>query len=162
MKNSYLMENAVLKAVIGPVDLNTAAVTGNRVSMKGVDKCSFIIHMGASSSATAVRFTLRQHNAASSGTSKDLSVANKYYHKVGAATAFTQVEPAVAAAAYDLLSLVGDNAAILVFEVRSEDLDTNNGFAWVSVDSDDSGAAKLCSVIAQVETMNNPGYSAVV
>lgn len=145
---AFLLEKQVPKTVVGPVNLNTAAVTGARVSMKGRSRVSFICVVGTSSSATAVKFTLRQHNAASSGTSKDLSVANPYFHKVNNATVFTKVEPTVAAAAYDLLALVGDYAAIVVFEVLAEDLDVENGFAWVSVDTDDSGADKLGTVLA--------------
>lgn len=145
---NFLMAKHVPKVVVAPVDLNTAAVTGQRVSMKNRDRVTFILIMAAATSATAVGLTLRQHNAASAGTSKDLSVANAYYHKIGAATIFTKVEPSSAAAAYDLLSLVGDAVSIVVFEVLAEDLDVANDFAWVSADTPDSGAARLGTVIA--------------
>ena len=144
---AFLMEKANLKQVVLPVDLNTAAVTGARVSIKGCKRIAFVVSMGDSVGATT-QFTLRQHNAAAAGTSKDLSVANLYYKKAGTATKFTKVEPSVAAAMYDLSADFAAEEGIAVFEVLEEDLDVNNGFAWVSMDIADSGAAKLASVLA--------------
>ena len=144
----FLMEGSLAKQVAGPVDLNTAAVTGSRVSMKNAKRCAFIVSVGAGTTTSAHTFTLRQHDAATAGNSKDLSVANPYYHKIGAATVFTKVEPGSAAAAYDLHSILADSASIVVFEVLAEDLDRTNGYAWVSVDIADSGGAQLGSVVA--------------
>jgi len=144
---AFLMEKANLKIVAGPVDLNTAAVTGARVSMKDCKRVAFVVQMGDSVGA-AVDLTLRQHDAASAGTSKDLSVANLYYTKAGTATKFTKVAPSVAAAAYNLAADFAAQEGIAVLEVLAEDLDTNNGFAWVSMDIADSGAAKLGTVLA--------------
>lgn len=158
----YFAEKLVPKSVIDPVDLNTAAVTGNRVLIGDAKRVTFVIVMGTSTSATAVQFTTRQHNAASSGTSKDLVEANPYYHKVGAATAYTKVTPASAAALKDLLATVGDNKAVVVLEVLAEDLDVEGGFNYVSIDSADSGAAKLCSVMAYVDSDYKPAYLNVV
>lgn len=145
---AFLMEIANAKVTVDPVDFNTAAVTGVRVPVKGYDRVTFIAVVNSATSATARTFTLRQHNAASSGTSKDLSVSNPYYHKVAAATSFTKVVPSSATAAYDLLALIGDDKAIVVFEVLAEDLDVTNDFNYVSVDTADSGAASIGCIIA--------------
>ncbi len=159
---AYLMEKANIKSVGGPVDLNTAAVTGDRVSMKGLTRVTFVVNMGDSTAATLVAFTLRQHNAASAGTSKDLSVLNPYFVKAGAATSFTKVEPTVAAALHTLTTTFADEPGIVVFEVLAEDLDVNNGYAWVSLDIGDAGAAKIGSVLAICHGAVNPSYSAVI
>lgn len=162
MKNAFLLEQLVAKQIVGPVDLNTAAVTGNRVSMKNARRCTFIVAIGASSSSTAHLFTLRQHDAASSGNSKDLAVINPYYTEIGAATSFSKVIPGSATAAYDLHSVLADAKAVLVFEVLAEDLDITNGYAWVSMDTADTGAAQLGSVVALVEESYEPAYGTVV
>ena len=141
------MEYQNLKIVAGPVDLNTAAVTGARVSMKGCKRIAFVVAMGDSTSAVA-SFSLKQHNAASSGTTKALSVANPYFVKAAAATVFTKVTPGSATDAYDLSTTFADEPGMVVFEVLAEDLDVTNDFAWVSVDIADSTAAKLGSVVA--------------
>lgn len=144
---AFLMEKANMKQVVLPVDLNTAAVTGARVSMKGCKRVAFLVDMGDSTGAT-VQCTLRQHDAATAGNSKDLSVANPYYKKAGTATKFTKVEPTAAAAMFDISADFAAQEGLAVFEVLEEDLDVNNGFAWVSMDIADSGAAKLASVLA--------------
>lgn len=156
----FLMEKAILKTVAAPVDLNTAAVTGLRVDMRNLKRVAFMVILAAGTSTTTHGFTLKQHTVASSGTPADLSVMNPYYHKIGAATSFTKVDPTVAAAAYDVHALVADSVAILVFEVLAEQL--TDGYRWVSLDIADAGGSQLGTVIALGETENNPGYSAVV
>lgn len=156
----FLAEDKVFKTVVGPVDLNTAAVTGARVAMGKAHKVSFICVLAAGTSTTTHGFTLRQHTAASSGSSADLSVDNPYFHKIGAATVFTKVAPSSAAAAYDLHSLLADSASIVVFEVLSEQL--TDGYAWVSLDTADSGGAQLATVIAVVDTEFKPAYELAV
>lgn len=158
----FLMEKAVVKSAAGPVDLNTAAVTGGRVNMKNAKRISFIVQLAAGSSTTTHAFTLRQHDAASSGNSKDLSVMNPYYHKIGAATVFTKVQPSVAAAAYDLHTALADSVAIVVFEVLAEDLDIANGYAWASMDIADSGGAQIGAVLAVVDHSFLPAYDKAV
>lgn len=154
----FLAEYVGLKAE-APVDMNTAAITGARTKIAKGDRLAFVVNMGGSTAAL-VQMTLRQHNAASSGTSKDLSVANPYYKKVGAATSFTKVEPTSAAALYDLSSDFAGAAGMVVLEVLAEDLDINNGYAWVSLDMADSTAAKLVSVVHVLgKVKEKPAYS---
>lgn len=146
MENAFLMEKCQIKSGVAVgTDMNTAAITGARVALKKFDRVAIVIEMGASTGAT-VQFTLRQHNAATSGTSKNLVIDNKYFKKVGAADIFTQVEPTSAAALYDLSTDYAGAAGIVVFEVLSEQLDVDGGFAFVSVDCADSAAAKLISI----------------
>ncbi len=146
MKNQYFAEGHQIKAGVAVgTDMNAAAITGARVALKKFDRVAIVIEMGASTGAVA-SFTLRQHNAASSGTSKDIVVANPYYKKVGAADVFTKVEPTVAAAAYDLSADFAGAAGLVIFEVLGEDLDVDGGFAFASVDVADSTAAKLIAI----------------
>lgn len=156
----FLAEDKALKAVVGPVDLNTAAVTGARVNIKNAKRVTFVCVLAAGTSTTTHGFTLRQHTAASSGSSADLSVDNPYYHKVGAATVFTKVTPSSAAAAYDLHALLADSASIVVFEVLAEQL--TEGYGWVSVDTADSGGAQLGTILALVDTEFKPAYALAV
>jgi hypothetical protein len=152
----FLLEDKGIKQAFLPVDLNTAAVVGERV--KAEDRVAIVLAMGDSVGAT-VQITLKQHNAASGGTSKALSIANKYYVKAGTAKAFTKVEPEVAADAYDLSATFAAQEGIVVLEVLPEDLDVNNGFSHVSVEIADSGAAKLASGLYIVESKFKPAHS---
>ena len=154
------MEKAIVKSVAGPVDLNTAAITGGRVAMKNMKRVAFVINLGAGTTTAAHLFTLKQHTAASGGSSADLEVANPYFHKIGAATSFSKVEPTVAAAAYDLHALLGDNASMVVLEVLAEQL--ADGYTHASLDLADAGGAQLVSVIALGDSEFKPAYSQVV
>jgi hypothetical protein len=156
--NKNLMEKVNIKPVSVPVDMNTAAITGDRVKLSSGNRCAIHIHMGDSTSAV-VTFDLKQHNAATAGTSKALSVANPYYHKKAALTVFTKVTPASAASQYDLATIFANDEGIVVFEVLAEDLDNDNGYYWMSLDVTDSTAAKLISAVYIIhECYNSPPY----
>lgn len=141
--NNFLMEALNIKPAGVPSDMDTA-ITGARIKLDKGARLAIVCHMG-DSTAAVVTFTLRQHNAATSGTSKDLSVANPYYHKAAALTVFTKVEPTSAAAAYDLAATFASAEGLVVFEVLADQLDINNGFYWASIDAADSTAAKILS-----------------
>jgi len=159
MKNAFLLEQANAKQIFAPVDLNTAAVTGARISMAKGDRVAVVLSLGDSTAAT-LEVTFKQHNAASAGTTKALEIMNKYYHKAGAATSFTEVAPTVVDDVFDLSSVFAGEEGILVFEVRAEDLDVNNGYAWMSINIADSAAAKIGAGLYIIHDANSlPAYS---
>lgn len=142
--DNFLAEGAVIKTGILPQS-NLGALTGERIIMSKAARLAIVIHLGATSGAT-VDITLQQHNAPSAGTSKALSVANPYYHKISANTSFTKVEPTVAASNYVLTGIFGGTSGIVVFEVLGQDLDVNGGFNYVSVNLAAATVAKIVSV----------------
>jgi hypothetical protein len=157
---AFLMEKMNMKSV-GLGDGH--ALTGDRISMKDAKRVSFGILVGTGNTETAFAVTLRQHDAASAGVSKDLSVANKYFTKINLATAFTAVEPTVAAAAYDLHADFGDNVGMVVFEVLAEDLDHVNGFGWVSADISGAGVTtRTVGVCGIIDDNHKPSYGNVI
>lgn len=158
MNYEFLFESKVIKAH-DPVDLNTAAITGNRIKADGCERIIVLCQMGTSTAAT-VQLTLKQHNAASAGTSKVLAVSNAYYTKAAAATVFTKTELASAQSLFDVSSIFAADAGYLVIEVLPEDLDVNNGFAWFSVDIADSTAAKIAATsYIKYDCDQKPAYS---
>lgn len=152
------LEECVTKAVSVPVDLNTAALTGARIKLDVGQKLVIHCHFG-DSLAAVVTAALKQHNAASAGTSKALESRLPYFKKVAAATSFTKVEQSVPASSFDLAADLAGDEGIVVFEVLPEELDIANGFAWASIDFADSTAAKLFSGIYIVENCKyEPAY----
>ncbi len=145
----FLLEGANLKNVVVPIDLNAGANAGARVALAEGQRCAFLVLLGASSGAT-VTFTVQQHDAATSGTSKALAIGNPYFHKNADATVFTKVVPVAATDAYDLGTIFTSKAGVAVFEVLTEDLDVTNGFAWVSLSMADAAAAKPGAIVALV------------
>lgn len=141
---TFLLEKMNVKKFADPVDGSTANVVGGRVDMSKQTRVCFLLLVGAG--AGTVVLNLKQHNAASAGTTKALSVANLYYHKVAAATSFTKVEPTVASDIVDVSAAFAANSGLLAVEVLQEDLDVNGGFTHFSVELVDTGAvAKLVS-----------------
>lgn len=157
MKNAYLAEAKGMKQAFAPADLNGGATTGARIGLKNGSRVAVVVDMGSSTGAS-VNFTLRQHDAASSGNSKDLEVANPYYHKVDGDTKFTKIEPSTESASYDLSSLFAADGGLVVFEVVEDQLDTDNGFAWFSLDVGDPGAAKVFAAAYVMEADKEPAY----
>lgn len=162
MDNHFLLEEYNAKQAFLPVDLNTAAVSGARISLAKHLRVAVVLNLGTSTAAL-LQVTLKQHNAASAGTTKDLVVANPYFYKAGAATTFTKVEPSSAVALYDLSSVFAADSGLLVFEVLAEDLDVQGGFSFFSVEVADSTAAKLGSgVYIARDSRFEPGYAGAI
>lgn len=157
---AFKMEKSIVKTVAGPVDLDAAAITGGRVDIRNLKRLTFFVILGAGTTTAAHLFTLKQHDAASAGNSFDLSVDNPYFHKIGAATVFTKVQPTSEAAAYDLHALLANSASIVVFEVLPEQL--RSDCRWVSLNIADTGGVQLGAVLAVGDSEFKPAYEQVI
>lgn len=158
MKECFLAEKALPKVIIGNVDLNTAANTGLRIDIKQFERVSFIITLAAGTTTTTHSIALKQHTVATSGTPLALAVSNPYFHKIGAALKFTKVDVTTDTDTYDLHTLLGDSASIVIFEVLPEQL--TQGYRWVSLDIADAGGSQLGSVLAIGHNCKmNPAYA---
>lgn len=152
------MEKHNLKPVAVPTDI-IGGLTGARIGMAKGDRVAFVCQMGDSTGAT-VQLSLQQHDAASAGNSKALSIDNPYYHKVAAATVFTKVVPGAAASTFDVSALFANDEGLVVFEVLGEQLDVDGGYAWVSLNAAAAGVAKiLAAVYVQSDCRQLPAYS---
>jgi hypothetical protein len=154
---ALLIEKVSKKQIAAPADLNGAAVTGARISLGEADRLAVVLSFGDSSSAVT-DVTFQQHNAASGGTSKALTIGSPYFHKVAAATAFTKVE--LGSKASNIVpTVLADDEGILVFEVKAEELDVDGGFSYVSVNVADSTAAKVMSGLYVIhDVRKQPAY----
>lgn len=135
-----------------PVDLSSAAVTGKRVSLKFSAGVTIVVFKGAGTAGDDPTVTLRQHTAATGGTSANLPVIDHYYLKDAATLAgsetWTKVTQAAAATIADpgAAGTSAEHQQILVIEVRSEQL--GDGYDYVSLDVADVGAnAQLGGVL---------------
>jgi hypothetical protein len=154
---AFLAEKKGLKQVV-LASVTGTPVVGARVPMKDLKRVAFVVQVAAAASAV-LSATLQQHNAASAGTSKDLSVANNYYHKVDAATSFTKVVPVAAAATYNLFTIADVDVATFVFEVLQEDLDVNGNFNFVSLNVTGDATARVVGVLAVGDAEYCPAYA---
>lgn len=125
-----------------------------RISMKELHKLAVII--SCASLAQDVVVKLRQHDAASGGNSKDLISKNPSFVKADADTVMTKKDASeIADITFDELNSVN---GIGVAEILSEDLDVNNGFAYVSVQLTTSGARVGSATYHSVMPRLKPAY----
>lgn len=146
---------------IAPADID-GGITGARVGMANATRITALVLLAGGTSVTGNTVALLQHDAATSGNSKAVEVTNTYYHKINTATEFTAVPVTVAEDTFDVHSLVGDNVAVLAFEVLAEDLDRDNNFDWFSVDLGDPGVARIGGVVYLVDGAYKPAYAETV
>lgn len=142
-REQFLAEQCGLKQVI-PYDMDTVTAHA-RIGLAKGDRLAIICSFG-DSTAAVVDLTLNQHTLVSGGTSKVLATQNPYFKKAGAATAFTKVQPSEDTSNYVLSTDLAAQEGVVVFEVLGEDLDNENGYAFVSLSAADSTAAKILAV----------------
>ena len=135
-----------------------AGVESARLSLKQANSATIVVSMGVGV-GTTLDVTLRQHDAAAAGNSKDLVSNVPYYYKAAADTEFTRVDGSTA----NLLPTALDTAAgILVIEINSDDLDVNADFSHISLVVAAPGAARIMSVEYMVGTKKRPAYEQVL
>lgn len=130
MANHNLTSAAVFKQLLAPVVLTGSGSfveTTNRVDVRGGEFVTVIVDLGAIQATTTVDVKLVQSDAATSGNTKDLGTV-----------AFTQIATAGAAKLY-------------AFEVSTRQLDSANGYFWLSaqhkVTSTNTCAAAITALV---------------
>ena len=159
MLNALLMEKVNIKPLAVPSSVNGAAITGARVKLDSGERVAIVITMGASTSAV-VEFALKQHTAASGGSSKELSVDNPYFYQKNTDTSFTKVDiGGSAASTYTLTTHFTNYKGVVILEVLADQLDIKNGYYWVSCDIADTTAAKVIGGLYLIhENKKLPAY----
>lgn len=160
--NSLFLQNHSIKQLGVPYDANTP-VAATRVDMRKCKQVAFVVAM-SDSVAAVVAFALKQHNAASGGTTKALPTRKPYFYKAGTdlAKAFTKVDQGdTENDTFDLSAQFAGEEGVAVFHIHEEDLDTNGNFTHASIEPADTTAAKTLSILAIIEGNNLPAYSEV-
>lgn len=154
----FLETHNIIPAII-PVDLQTGANSGDRVSMENYERCVFVLLTAIGTAGDDPVISAQQHTAASGGTPANLNFT-RIRHKVGATAVgavgdFTLVEQA-AAASYDTDGIDGaENEALICIEVKASDL--TDGYKFISFNvADVGGNAQLG---AALYIMCNPAYA---
>ena len=156
MEGNFLEKCAVKSEV--PADINGSGLTGARVDMSKTYKLA--IKVNYASAAAGADITLLQHDAASGGTSKALSISNAYYKSLAGA-AFTKEEISGVSNITD--ADLNGSAGVIVVEINAEDLDVNNGFSFVSANLADPAVARVVAVDYVGHNLRvMPGYDQVL
>lgn len=141
-----------ISAGVAPVDLATAAASGKRVHLKNAGGCTIVLVKGAGTAAEDPVVTLKQHTAASGGTTANLAVIDSYYVKSAATLAGSETWSRVTQAAAATITDPGgagtsaESQQIVVIEVDTTSL--ADGHEWISLDVADVGVgAQLGAVL---------------
>jgi hypothetical protein len=150
----HLAEEKGLKIGLSNVSVGAGASAGARIGLSEQSRVAIVVQFAAA--ASDLNVALQQHDAASGGNSKVLSISNHYYVKKDAETSFTKVEVDPAADNYDINP--GNVEGIAVFEVLQEDLDVAGDFSHISADLTGTATARACSVLYVGKAELLPAY----
>lgn len=152
MSQELLGRGVDISVGAAPADLSAAATTGKRVSLKGAGGVTIVVVKGAGTAGDDPTVTLKQHTAASGGTSANLPIIDHYYLKDAATLAGTETWVKKTQAAAATIADPGgagtsaEHQQILVIEVDSKSL--SDGYSYVSLDVADVGTnAQLGAVL---------------
>ena len=137
--NQHFLEKCQPAPGFVPVNMATGANTGKRFDMSTWHRCAIILFKGAGNAAEDPTITVLQHNAAADGTSKALNFT-EVRHKTGTLASVAQFTTVTQAVGNTYTaSALGDGQAIVVIDIKAEDLDTDGGFSYISADVADVG-----------------------
>lgn len=136
MNNTLLVEAAKVVKAFGPVDTTGAGQDGAWVSLAQFRRCAVMLSTGAWAGGNAA-VTLEQAQDAA-GTGAKALAFDKYVEVFNAANTPDDVAAEVAVSS-NTYNLTGANK-VHVIEVRSGDLDINNGFRFIRVRTASPGA----------------------
>jgi hypothetical protein len=129
-----------------PVDMQTAANTGKRVSMRRASGLTVIFFKAIGTGGDDPVITVQEHNAATGGTSQNLAAVDHYYIKSattpGLVGTETWTRTAQTLAATVTLTGLAASAAIVVLEIEGNKLSDTFNHVSVSV-ADVGGNAQL-------------------
>lgn len=140
--SASLLERLQIVGAIRPVDLSSAANTGDWVSLKHYKRCLILFHSAIGTAGDDPTVTLLQAQDVSGTGSKALNISRVF--KKQAATnllstgAWTNASAGVTANAWtDATS--AEQELLLAIEVDADELDVDNGFDCVSITVADVG-----------------------
>ena len=111
-------------AKIDPASYNSEQNT-SRVNVGNYHRFGVLLSVGAMAGGATLDMDIEQHNAATGGTTKNIT-----------GKSITQLTQAGS-----------DNNSLVWVEVQCEELDVDGGFHWVSVELTPASAATICGVI---------------
>lgn len=142
-----------------PVDLTTAGSTGKRVSLKNAASAQFKVVLTAAASGTeTVVLSVKQHTAASSGTTADLLVDHFWVKPTATGNEAWQKVTQAASATINITDTIGtitgsaQKGLLVAIEVEAPAL--ADGYAYVSLNIADPGTvSRLGSVVIDLHDL---------
>lgn len=139
--NADLAEQMQVVSGFLPVDMSSAANTGDYVSLKGYERCTILFFKNAGTAGDDPTLTVQQATAVAGTGAKDLAVIDTVYVKqdtvLTSEGTFTKTTQTAATSYTDATS--AEDAAIWMIDIKAEDLDVDNGFDCINASVADVG-----------------------
>lgn len=137
--NKHILEKVQIVSAIVPVDLQTAANNGDWVSLKGYGRCAIVFFKAAGTAGDDPVFTLRQAKDVSGTTPKELNFT-RIDTKVGVQTGIGTFTKVAQAAGNTYVNTDSAEAqAVMVVDIKAEDLDVEGGYDCLQLQIPDVG-----------------------
>jgi hypothetical protein len=142
--NEQLFEGADLALCFAPVNLATAANTGQWFSARGYHRFAVCLLRGAGTAADVSTITVLQGTTNSGGTTKALTTGRRRYKTdmtTAAGDTWTIDDTTTYANTYATPAAKGDKKLMIVMDYESQALDDAGGFHWVQASVDQAANA---------------------
>jgi hypothetical protein len=128
--NAHILEKVQIVEGFPIVDLKTGANSGDYVSLKGYKRCAIVFFSSAGAAGEPPTVTLQQAQDVSGTAVKNLTTVTTFYVKQATTdlTGTGQWTKVTQAAANTFTRTAGNQDKLWVYEVREDQLDSNNGF----------------------------------
>lgn len=143
LANSEFAEEIQVVEGFLPIDMSLGANDGDWVSLKNYNRLTIVLFKDVGTAAQDPIITLEQAQAVAGTGAKALAAIDRVHTKQAAVNLqavgqYSLVEQAAAATYTD--AALGEEAAIIVIDIRPADLDLDNGFDCVRARVADTGA----------------------
>ena len=137
--NKNIVEKMQICTGFVPVDMQTGANNGDWVSMKNYGRCAIVVFKAAGTAGDDPTVTVKQANDVSGTNAKALNFT-RVDSKEGTLTSIGQFTTTTQAAGNTYTNdTLAEKQAIIVIDIKAEDLDADNDFDCVQVSIADTG-----------------------
>lgn len=155
--HAHILDKVDIVSAIIPINLGTARA-GDVVSMKNWGRCAIVFFKDIGVNGEDVTLTVEQCTSVAPSNAKALNFTRIDAKQGAALTAvgtWTQVNQA-AGNTYTNTDL-GGSQAVLVIDIKAEDLDVDNGFDCIRLSTSDAGTATWLGCALYI--MHEPRYA---
>jgi hypothetical protein len=163
--NRHFVEKNQIASGFVPVNLATGANNGDWVSLKGYGRCAIVLFKGAGTAAQDPTITLEQARTVGGSGNKALDITRVDKKQGAALTSIGTFTKSTAAspATNDTFSnntwtnsTLAEEQAIVVIDVRAEDLDIDGGFDCIQAKIADVGTNS--QIAGMLYVLHEPRY----
>lgn len=153
--NKHILEKLDLVSGIVPIDLGSAR-TGDTISLKNHQRCAIIFFKAAGSAAEDPTITLEQCTSVAPSNAKALNFTDIWVKQGTLTSVGTWTKTTQAAGNTYTNGTLSENQALIVIDIKAEDLDVDNNYDCLRVTIADAGSVNQLGAVLYV--LHEPRY----